>query len=412
MGNGDGTSGSGPPVISFCGSNTPGLINAAGPYPEECAPYMAGSSNNANMTGYFIPGENQGTSLSDRVRDIAANPGKYYFNFHSISSWAYWNPNPVGMCRGVMKLSQLPSSLQSSALLLTAVSDPMVAQAKASPDYWLPLGGSMHNVADDEGELVGKLVGSSLEECEMSCDKQPDCRSLAFCGDACYLKAKDIAADAPRHYNKYCTTFRKDTGTDDMCFDLFSSMAYNNLLQSFPNNPDSHAQGFATFKLCTNGTLIADTALVYGGQSPLIASHIHRAQNGDGENGSGPPVISFCGSNTPGLINAAGPYPEPCAPYMGGSSNNAHMMGYFIPGENEGTSLSERVRDIAANPGMYYFNFHSVASWAYWSAQNPSHPEPVGMCRGVMKSSSLPTKLSSTDSLSAALHLSVASAKK
>merc|ERR1711879_273666 len=82
-----------------------------------------------------------------------------------------------------------------------------------------------------------------------------------------------------------------------------------------------------------------------------------------GENGSGPPVISFCGSNTPGLINAAGPYPEPCAPYMGGSSNNAHMMGYLIPGENEGTSLSERVRDIASNPGMYYFNFHSIASW-------------------------------------------------
>merc|ERR1719188_2718562 len=167
------------------------------------------------------------------------------------------------------------------------------------------------------------------------------------------------------------------------CFHLESMMAFNNLVQSFPNNPDSHAQGFATFKLCTNGELIADTALVYGGQTPLIASHIHRATNGDGEKGSGPPVISFCGSNTPGLITAAGPYPEECAPYMMGSSNNAHMMGYFIPGENKGTSLAARVRDIAANPGMYYFNFHSVASWAYWSAQNPSHPEPVGMCRGV-----------------------------
>merc|ERR1712048_1268047 len=153
-----------------------------------------------------------------------------------------------------------------------------------------------------------------------------------------------------------------------------------------------------------NGTLIADTALVYGGQTPLIASHIHRASNGDGEKGSGPPVISFCGSNTPGLINAAGPYPEECAPYMGGSSNNAHMMGYFIPGENEGTSLSERVRDIAANPGMYYFNFHSIASWAYWSAQNPSNPQPVGMCRGVMAQSNV-------DSLSVALELSLASAE-
>merc|ERR1712226_1521619 len=101
--------------------------------------------------------------------------------------------------------------------------------------------------------------------------------------------------------------------TQDACFHLDSVLSFNNLLQSFPNNPDSHAQGFATFKLCTNGTLVADTALVYGGQTPLIASHIHYATNGDGTSGSGPPVISFCGSNTPGLINAAGPYPEECA---------------------------------------------------------------------------------------------------
>merc|ERR1712176_748658 len=337
--NGDGETGSGPPVISFCGSNTPGLINVAGPYPEPCAPYMGGSSNNANMMGYFIPGENEGTSLSQRVLDIAANPGKYYFNFHSIASWAYWsaqnpsNPQPVGMCRGVMKSSSLPME-KSNTISLGAALDLNMASAKP-----------------------------------------------------------------------------KDAGTDDMCFNLFTSMAYNNLLQSLPNNPDSHAEGMATFKLCTNGTLIADTALVYGGQTPLIASHIHRASNDDGENGSGPPVISFCGSNTPGLINAAGPYPEPCAPYMGGSSNNANMMGYFIPGENEGTSLSQRVLDIAANPGKYYFNFHSIASWAYWSAQNPSNPQPVGMCRGVMKSSSLPMEQSNTISLGAALDLNMASAK-
>merc|ERR1712176_961669 len=314
--NGDGTSGSGPPVISFCGSNTPGLINAAGPYPEPCAPYMGGSSNNANMMGYFIPGENEGTSLSQRVLDIAANPGKYYFNFHSIASWAYWsaqnpsNPQPVGMCRGVMKSSSLPME-QSNTISLGAAFDLNMASAKPSRQYWLPLGGSMHNVAEHEGNSVGKLVGS-LEECEMACEKQSECKSFALCGDACYLKGKSIASGAPSNYNKYCTTFRKDAGTDDMCFNLFTSMAYNNLLQSFPNNPDSHAEGMATFKLCTNGTLIADTALVYGGQTPLIASHIHRASNDDGENGSGPPVISFCGSNTPGLINAAGPYPEPC----------------------------------------------------------------------------------------------------
>merc|ERR1719476_461139 len=87
------------------------------------------------------------------------------------------------------------------------------------------------------------------------------------------------------------------------------------------------------------------------------------------------------------------------------------MMRYFIPGANEGASLSDRVRDFAANPGIYYFNFHSIASWAYWSAQNPSNPQPVGMCRGVMKASSFPTEQSSAMSLGAAFDVRMASAK-
>merc|ERR1711976_553281 len=33
------------------------------------------------------------------------------------------------------------------------------------------------------------------------------------------------------------STYRKDEGSDDSCFTLFSSMAFNNLMQSFPNNP-------------------------------------------------------------------------------------------------------------------------------------------------------------------------------
>merc|ERR1712228_484703 len=40
---------------------------------------------------------------------IGQHPDKYYFNFHSVASWTYWqhhgNGSPVGMCRGVMALS-------------------------------------------------------------------------------------------------------------------------------------------------------------------------------------------------------------------------------------------------------------------------------------------------------------------
>jgi hypothetical protein len=166
------------------------------------------------------------------------------------------------------------------------------------------------------------------------------------------------------------------------CYDLFSNMEFNNLAQSFPNNPDTMAKGFATCSLCTNGTLTC-SSLVYGGKTPLIASHIHLASNGDGENGNGDPVISFCGDNTDGLIQLDPAYPEMCAQYMGGSSNNPDMMGVFLnTPANRGMTVSERVRDIASNAGKYYMNFHSISSWTYWQSHGDG---PKGMCRGVMQ---------------------------
>jgi len=176
----------------------------------------------------------------------------------------------------------------------------------------------------------------------------------------------------------------KESLSDMVCYDLFSTMAWNNLLQSFPNNPDSQAEGFATCTLCTDGKLTCN-ALVYGGKTPLIASHIHLASNKDGKTGSGEPVFSFCGDNADGLIQLDPPYPEMCAAYMGGNSNNPNMMGVFLNvGANNDMTLADRVRHIGEHPEEYYMNFHSLASWTYWSNHGGG---PVGMCRGVMEKS-------------------------
>jgi len=253
----------------------------------------------------------------------------------------------------------------------------------SSAMMWIPLGGGPHNVADNEGQRVGQPVRGSLWECEEACNNRVDCKSFAFCGDTCYLKDRAVHKEDGYHFNQYCTTYYRGEQNEASCYELFSSMAFNNLVQSFPNNPDSMAKGFATCSLCTNGTLTCGTSLVYGGKTPLIASHIHLASDGDGENGSGDPVISFCGDNSNGLIQLDPAYPEMCAPYEGGSSNNAGMMGVFLnTPANSGMTVSERVRDIASNAGKYYMNFHSIASWAYWQSQGDG---PKGMCRGVMQ---------------------------
>merc|ERR1711865_653736 len=141
---------------------------------------------------------------------------------------------------------------------------------------------------------------------------------------------------------------------------------YNNLMQSFPNNPDSMAKGFSTCTLCTNGTMTCN-ANVYGGKTELVASHIHLASDGNGTSGSGDPVINFCGSNGGGMINDHTDYMNECAKYSSTSNSlNPEMMGAKVAGTTEGQSLAALVEDIGTNPGKYYLNFHSIASWSYW----------------------------------------------
>ena len=179
----------------------------------------------------------------------------------------------------------------------------------------------------------------------------------------------------------------------NICYDLYSDMKYNNLAQYFPSNPDSNAKGMATCKLCTTGHMTC-IANVYGGNTQLIASHIRLADDGDGVNGNGPPVISFCGTNGAGMINYpdSPKYLEECAPYnpKTGSALMPDMGCVLVDNYLNGTGtvshpLADLVNDIGRNPGKYYLNYHSIASWSYWQMHGDGDGEPTGMCRGVMQ---------------------------
>lgn len=155
----------------------------------------------------------------------------------------------------------------------------------------------------------------------------------------------------------------------------------SNVLQFYLGSPDRDARGFTTCKLCTDGDMTCD-ALLYGGRSPIIASHIHTSETDDGRSSEGPPVISFCGDNTDGLINSRPAYPQACSAYKNGKSNNPGMKGVFLLSEaNKDISMADRVRDIGQNPGRYYMNFHSLASFTRFKSKGVS---PKGMCRGLM----------------------------
>jgi len=284
--NGDGATGSGDPVINFCGNNEPGFINDGTDYLSNCNPYEDGSAYMPDMPGAFVESMNKGMSLASRIRDIGQHPNKYYFNFHSVASWTYWknhgNGAPVGMCRGVLE-----------------------------------------------------MTGS--------------------------------AKPAHHAHNK--------------CFNLFSNVDFNSLIQEYPGNPDSAATGYVSCKLCTSGSMMCN-ATVFSGKTRLIASHIHLADNGNGATGSGDPVINFCGDNEEGFINDGTKYLSSCQPFKDGSAYMPNMPGAFVESTNKGMSLASRIMDIGQHPDKYYFNFHSVASWTYW--QHHGNGSPVGMCRGVM----------------------------
>eukprot|EP00122_Pirum_gemmata_P021233 Pgem_evm1s19794 len=103
--NGNGKTGSGEPVINFCGTNEDGLIMDGTDYLDLCMPWDKNQqSNTMHAQGKAVHKVimKMGMTTEELVNDIYNNTGKYYLNMHSIGSWMEWNKQPKGVARGVV----------------------------------------------------------------------------------------------------------------------------------------------------------------------------------------------------------------------------------------------------------------------------------------------------------------------
>lgn len=265
--------------------------------------------------------------------------------------------------------------------------------------FWGTLGD--HRVAQVEGDGLFTVHGD-LGFCKDVCANYRGCTSFAYCSGTCYLKDGDVRADSPSEANDYCTTYywsaarvATTTPTPESaapeqveCYPLRAVLQVNQA-QNYAGNPESDATGSVELLLCTNGTMQGNMS-VEGGSSEIIATHIHHCEGGDspqtktGVLCSGPPVINFCGNNAAGLIADGTDYTAPCVSFDGsGTSHTKDMQGVLVDGKNVEMAVAERVRDIAASPGKYYFNAHTLASYTHF------YPKHEGMCRGPLQGKSL-----------------------
>eukprot|EP00420_Gonyaulax_spinifera_P039308 CAMPEP_0197876182 /NCGR_PEP_ID=MMETSP1439-20131203/5226_1 /TAXON_ID=66791 /ORGANISM="Gonyaulax spinifera, Strain CCMP409" /LENGTH=354 /DNA_ID=CAMNT_0043495455 /DNA_START=49 /DNA_END=1113 /DNA_ORIENTATION=- len=223
---------------------------------------------------------------------------------------------------------------------------------------------------------IGSFWDASCRYGVIGCNADGKHRECRFCGPAPFVPCPTTTVTT----TTTATSTSTSLPTHKACSDVFSDVAFNPLRQKFPDNPDSSASGFVFCRFCSSGR-VSCNATVFGGRTRIIASHIHLASNGDGSTGFGHPVFNMCGENSRGFINDGTPYASSCSGYQNGAAAMVDLEGTLVRGGvNEGMTAADRVRDILARPHRYYFNFHSVASWAYFR----STPKHEGMCRGAL----------------------------
>ena len=176
---------------------------------------------------------------------------------------------------------------------------------------------------------------------------------------------------------------------DEECYHMFNELSFNTLVESFPANPDGEANAYVDYKLCG----MQCKANVFGGRTQLVASHLHLASDGDGENGSGPPVNNFCGDSGPGMIADGSSYKSPCAHHKNRAAGMS-MTG-FVDEQNAGFALGSWLKDTASNPSSvslrlpFHCQLDALAGRGQGSGGNVSRRDAdelgeVGLCaRGV-----------------------------
>ena len=188
-------------------------------------------------------------------------------------------------CHLAVRISILRRSDMARLLLLSMLAVTLPAEASEAPETcataWVQCGGT----------------GWTGPTC---CDSGFSCSQMNSWYSHCVPKGSIPEQTQP-------VSLAASEMVDDECYHMFSELSFNTLVQSFPHNPDSEAKAYVDCKLCSRSGMQC-TANVFGGRTQLVASHIHLASDGDGENGAGPPVINFCGDNGPGMIADGSPY--------------------------------------------------------------------------------------------------------
>lgn len=132
---------------------------------------------------------------------------------------------------------------------------------------------------------------------------------------------------------------------------------------------------------CLNGTKSSVKCNTHlhqknGPYSPIIATHIHRSNNGNGKTGLGLPVLAGCGN----IHIIPAPYSKTCEQiqkhHKKAIENNLDMI--FIRG-GKFDNKESLIDDLINNSDAYYYNYHTEDSLKFWNATGN---EPVGFATG------------------------------
>ena len=251
----DGEPGSGLSVINFCGNNSYGMF-------ADCGPCKLCSRSGMHCTANVFGGRTQVVAPhTHQASDIDGEHGS------GLSVINFCGNNSCGMIADCS-----PCELCSRSGMQCAAN---VFGGRTQ------LGAShMHLASDVNGEN-----GSGLPVINFNGNNGPG--MIADCSpyESPCVHYKNRAAVKSMIGNFIDGQNAGFTLRSRLCYHMFSELSFNTPVQSLPAYPDSDARTFVDCKLCS-------------------------------DNGSGPPVINFCGNNGHGMIADCSPYKSPCARFQ------------------------------------------------------------------------------------------------
>ena len=340
----NGENGSGLPVINFSGNNGPGMIADCSPYKSPCAHYKNRAAVKS-MMGNFVDGQNAGFTLRSRLKvddECYHIFSELSFNTLVQSLPAYPDSEAktfvdCKLCsRSDMQCADSVFGVRTQLPQLVAPYMPLASDVDGENDSGLPVINFVApDIFDDEcyrmfSELSFSIMVQSFPAYPDSETKDyVDCklcsRSDMQCTDSVFgVRTQLVAPHMPLASDvdgengsglpviNFCGNDVAPDIVDDECYCMFSELSFSTMVQSFRAYPDGAAKAYVDSKLCSCSGMRC-TVNVIGCCIQLVASHIHQASDVDGENGSGPPVINFCGNNGRGMIADCSPYKSPCA---------------------------------------------------------------------------------------------------